>query len=301
MHAPNTLGLDSTRAGRQTARVKRFSTLISAEELLADLTAPELRIVDCRASLQNREVGHAAYCTGHVPGAVFADLERDLAGPIVPGETGRHPLPQIASFVECLRAWGIGNASQVVAYDDASGAFAARLWWLLRFMGHEAVAVLDGGFEAWLSGGYPVTTSVPTPSVPDFTPTPHSEWLVDASFVARASEQSGLLFDARAPERFRGEVEPLDAVAGHIPGARNLPFAENLRASRFRPAHELKRHFEAALDGHAPGDAIVYCGSGVTACHQVLAFAHAGLAFPRLYAGSWSEWITDPTRPIAKG
>jgi thiosulfate/3-mercaptopyruvate sulfurtransferase len=280
--------------------VKRFSTLISPEELQQHLAAPELRIVDCRASLQDRDAGRQAYRAAHLPGALFADLEQDLSGPIVPGVTGRHPLPSIPTFIERLRAWGIGNASQVVAYDDASGAFAARLWWLLRWLGHDAVAVLDGGFSAWSNAGYALTSEPPSFAAQDFTPTPHAEWLVTADEVAQSSGRAPL-FDARARERFRGDEEPIDPVAGHIPGARSLPFAENLRSGRFRPAGELRTTFEAALAGHAAQDAIMYCGSGVTACHNVLAFAHAGLPLPRLYAGSWSEWITVPARSVARG
>ena len=280
--------------------MKRFSTLISPEELKENLAAPELRLVDCRASLQDRDAGCKAYRDAHLPGAVFADLESDLSGPVVPGITGRHPLPSVPALVERLRAWGIGNASQVVAYDDASGAFAARLWWLLRFLGHDAVAVLDGGFSAWSAAGYELTAALPTLAAQDFTPTPRAEWLVTADEVARSSDRTPL-FDARAPARFRGDEEPIDPVAGHIPGAQNLPFTENLRAGRFRPERELRAAFDAALAGHAAQDAIMYCGSGVTACHNVLAFAHVGLALPRLYAGSWSEWITVPTRPVARG
>jgi len=280
--------------------VKRFATLISPEELQQNLAAPELRLVDCRASLQDRDAGRKAYRAAHLPGAVFADLESDLSGPVVPGNTGRHPLPPVSALVERLRAWGIGNASQVVAYDDAGGAFAARLWWLLRWLGHDAVAVLDGGFSAWSAAGYALTDDEPRPSAQDFTPAARAEWLVTADEVARSSDRASL-FDARAPARFRGDEEPIDPVAGHIPGAQNLPFTENLRAGRFRPERELRAVFEAALAGHAAKDAIMYCGSGVTACHNVLAFAHAGLELPRLYAGSWSEWITVPTRPVARG
>ena len=280
--------------------MKRFATLISPEELQQNLAAPELRLVDCRASLQDRDAGRKAYRAAHLPGAVFADLESDLSGPVVPGNTGRHPLPPVSALVERLRAWGIGNASQVVAYDDAGGAFAARLWWLLRWLGHDAVAVLDGGFSAWSAAGYALTDDEPRPSAQDFTPAARAEWLVTADEVARSSDRASL-FDARAPARFRGDEEPIDPVAGHIPGAQNLPFTENLRAGRFRPERELRAVFEAALAGHAAKDAIMYCGSGVTACHNVLAFAHAGLELPRLYAGSWSEWITVPTRPVARG
>jgi thiosulfate/3-mercaptopyruvate sulfurtransferase len=280
--------------------VTRFSAVISPAELARILEQPELRIVDCRASLQDPGAGREAYRQAHLPGARFADLLQDLSGPIVPGKTGRHPLPSIDAFVGRVRSWGIGSASQVVVYDDASGAFAARLWWMLRWLGHEAVAVLDGGFTAWLSEGHPTTTQLPMGAVGDFAPHSHFDWLVQARDLTTQSS-SRKLFDARAPERFRGEVEPIDAVAGHIPGAVNLPFTGNLRDGRFLPSAELRQRLALALGDTAPEDAVVYCGSGVTACHDILAFAHAGLPLPRLYAGSWSEWINDPNHPVAKG
>jgi thiosulfate/3-mercaptopyruvate sulfurtransferase len=279
--------------------VKRFSAVISPAELADLVQAPELRVVDCRASLQDPEAGREQYRQGHLPGASFADLLTDLSGPILPGKTGRHPLPDIEAFVARVRSWGIGSASQVVVYDDASGAFASRLWWLLRWLGHEAVAVLDGGWSAWVAESRPVTTQVPILAVGDFTARSHTDWVVQARDLLQSSPRK--LFDARAPERFRGDVEPIDPVAGHIPGASNLPFADNLKDGRFRSPAALRERFASALDGTPPEEAIVYCGSGVTACHDLLAFAHAGLPIPKLYAGSWSEWITDPDRPTQKG
>lgn len=279
----------------------RFSDVISPAELAARLGTPDLRLIDCRASLQDPLAGRAAYEEGHLPGATFADLVDDLSGPIIAGHTGRHPLPPVDVFVDRLRGWGIGNSSQVVAYDDAGGAFAARLWWMLHWLGHDAVAVLDGGFTAWLAEQRPVTSEVPSLSRADFSAAPRRELLVSASEVAAPQSIARKLFDARAPERFRGDVEPIDPVAGHIPGAVNLPFADNLSAGRFRPAAELRERFAGALGDTAPEEAIVYCGSGVTACHDVLAFARAGLPLPKLYAGSWSEWITDPSRPTERG
>lgn len=283
------------------ARVTRFCAVISCSELASRLTEPDLRIVDCRASLQDVTRGRAAFAEAHLPGATFADLLDDLSGPIVPGQTGRHPLPPVATFAAKVRGWGIGAASQVVVYDDAGGAFAARLWWMLRWLGHDAVAVLDGGFQAWVAEGRPVSDAVAQIAPGTFTPQPRPHLLSTARELEVPQSVARKLFDARAPERFRGDVEPIDPVAGHIPGAVNLPFAENLKDGRFRTPAELRERFAAALDGTSAEEAVVYCGSGVTACHDVLAFAHAGLPLPRLYAGSWSEWITDPTRLTVKG
>jgi thiosulfate/3-mercaptopyruvate sulfurtransferase len=272
--------------------------VISPAELSELLGAPILRIVDCRASLQNPVAGRELYLKSHLPGATFADLLEDLSGPIAAGVTGRHPLPSIDEFTKKLRAWGIGVHSQVVAYDDAGGAFAARLWWMLRWLGHDAVAVLDGGFPAWVAEGRPVTSEPSSLAPGDFEPKPCGELLVTAAELLQSGTRK--LFDARAPERYRGDVEPIDPVAGHIPGAENLPFAENLRDGRFKTPAELRARFAEALGDAQPAESVVYCGSGVTACHDVLAFAHAGLPLPKLYAGSWSEWITDPARPTAR-
>ncbi len=281
--------------------VTTYSDLISPTELAARLAEPHLRVVDCRSSLQSPSAGREAFAKGHVPRATFADLLADLSGPIEPGRTGRHPLPELDAFVAKLRSWGIGSAQQVVVYDDAGGAFAARLWWMLRWLGHDAVAVLDGGYPAWVAEGLPVTEEVTAPPPGDFHAKPRPELRVSARELSAPESTSRVVFDARAPERFRGDVEPLDPVAGHIPGALNLPFAGNLRDGRFLPPAELRARLAAALGVHPPESAVVYCGSGVTACHDVLAFARAGLPLPRLYAGSWSEWITDPARPIARG
>jgi thiosulfate/3-mercaptopyruvate sulfurtransferase len=280
--------------------VAGFSSVISPSELAQLLGASRLCVVDCRASLQSAAAGREAYAKGHIPGARFADLLEDLSGPIAAGKTGRHPLPDVDRFVAKLRRWGIGPGTQVVAYDDAGGAFAARLWWMLRWLGHDEVAVLDGGLPAWRAEGRPVTIDLPTVAHGNFTPHPRPELLASAAELMAPQSIGHTLFDARAPERFRGDAEPIDPVAGHIPGAINLPFADNLRDGRFRSAAELRARLTEALDGAAPEQAVIYCGSGVTACHDVLAFAQAGLALPRLYAGSWSEWITDPARPTER-
>lgn len=279
----------------------RFSDVVSSAELAPRLGTAQLCLVDCRASLQDPFAGRAAYEQSHLPGATFADLLEDLSGPIVPGRTGRHPLPAVDTFVDKLRGWGLNRTSQVVAYDDAGGAFAARLWWMLRWVGHDAVAVLDGGYSAWLAEQRPVTRELPAPARGDFSAALRPELLVSAKELAAQQSTARKLFDARAPERFRGDVEPIDPVAGHIRGAVNLPFAANLRDGHFVSPAELRERFARALGDTAPEDSIVYCGSGVTACHDVLAFARAGLPLPKLYAGSWSEWITDPSRPIERG
>lgn len=278
-----------------------FSPLIAAAELAELLGRPGVSLIDCRASLQDPAAGRKAYAEQHLPSAEFADLLSDLSGPIVPGKTGRHPLPDAAELSRKLRAWGVGQGSLVVAYDDAGGAFAARLWWLLRWLGHERAAVLDGGFSAWLAEGRPVTATVTAKQLGDFEPQLQPQLLVDAAELTKPESRAGKLFDARAPERFRGDVEPIDPVAGHIPGAENLPFADNLDAGRFRSPAELRVRLARALGDTLPEQAVVYCGSGVTACHDILAFARAGLPLPKLYAGSWSEWITDPVRPVEKG
>jgi thiosulfate/3-mercaptopyruvate sulfurtransferase len=274
--------------------------VISPADLAERLRDSRLCIVDCRASLQDPAAGRHAYAKAHLPGARFADLLDDLSGPIVAGKTGRHPLPELDRFVAKVRRWGIGMSSQVVAYDDAAGAFAARLWWMLRWLGHDDVAVLDGGYSAWVAERRPVTADLPTVAHGNFVPRARPELLVSTTELAAPQSIAQKLFDARAPERFRGDVEPIDPVAGHIPGAVNLPFADNLRDGRFRSPAELRERFAQALGDSAPERAVVYCGSGVTACHDVLAFAHAGLPLPRLYAGSWSEWITDPARPTER-
>lgn len=277
-------------------------TLIAPDQLAALLGSRDLVVVDCRFSLSDAEAGERAYRQGHVPGAVYAHLERDLSGPVVPGKTGRHPLPDPRMLADRLGAWGLDASKQLVAYDDAGGAMAARLWWLARWLGHDAVAVLDGGFPAWVHAGHPVTADVPTPEPARFEPALRPELAVDAARVdALRTDPARRLFDARAPERYRGDVEPIDPVAGHIPGARCLPFSENLRDGRFRSAAELAERYRAALGDVPASEAVVYCGSGVTACHAVLAAAHAGLDGLRLYPGSWSEWITDPSRPVARG
>jgi len=263
--------------------------------------ASELVIVDCRFQLNDKAAGRRAYEAGHVPGAHYADLEQDLSGGIVPGVSGRHPLPAVAELTRKLRAWGVRSTARVVAYDDAGGAMAARLWWLLRWLGHDDVCVCDGGYQAWLAAGGEPTQVVPPASDGDFEPRPREELVVTAAEVANRPASTWLL-DARARERYRGEVEPIDAIAGHIPGAVCVPFAENLApGGNFADGAELAQRYRAVVGDTAAANVVVYCGSGVTACHDILAAEHAGLGLFRLYAGSYSEWIADGSRPVASG
>jgi thiosulfate/3-mercaptopyruvate sulfurtransferase len=269
--------------------------LITAAELASLLAGPATApaLLDVRWRLGGPP-GIDLYRAGHIPGAVFADLDRDLAAP--PGPGGRHPMPATADFEAAMRRAGVSDGRPVVVYDAADATAAARAWWLLRYFGHPAVAVLDGGYRAWTAAGHPVETGPPAPGPPgDFTARPGHMPLLDADGAA-ALARTGLLLDARAGERYRGETEPVDPVAGHIPGAVSAPTADNVNPDgTFRPVGDLAARF-AAL-GAAVG---VYCGSGVTAAHEVLALSLAGVP-AALYVGSWSNWITDPSRPIATG
>jgi thiosulfate/3-mercaptopyruvate sulfurtransferase len=283
-----------------------WTTLVSVEALRAHLDAPGLVVVDARAGLGDPEVGEAAWRTARVPGARYAHLDRDLSDKARPAAEGRHPLPAIGSFRARLGAWGIGPDTQVVAYDAGDGAMAAaRLWWLLRLVGHRRVAVLDGGFAAWTAAGAPLESGAPG-DVADAGEYPvhafdATQVATTDDVVARLAQAPGWLLDARSGERFRGEVEPIDRVAGHVPGARNRPYGDNLHDGRFRPADELRAAFLALTDHRDPREVVLSCGSGVTACHNLLAMEVAGLAGARIYAPSWSGWTSDPERPVATG
>jgi thiosulfate/3-mercaptopyruvate sulfurtransferase len=281
-----------------------YTTLIKAAELAQHVSDPNWIVLDCRHDLSNADAGLAAFAAGHVPEAQFAHLDKDLSskGPGEHGEfRGRHPLPAMDDFIETLRRWGVNDESQVVAYDAHGGMFAARLWWMLRWVGHGAVAVLDGGLPAWLTQGLPVTTATPVK--------PHGNIGKAASLVSTVSAADLLrnldhpvrtVIDARAPDRFRGENETLDPVGGHIPGAKNRFFKDNLLADgSFKTADQLRADFGALIA--SPEAAVMQCGSGVTACHNLLALEVAGMPGAALYPGSWSEWCAVSSRPVATG
>lgn len=279
-----------------------YTTLISADQLAEHIETPGWVVFDCRFSLADTEAGSKSYRQGHIPGARYIHLDRDLSARIT-DSTGRHPLPNLNLLSKKLGAWGVSNASQVVVYDDAGGAFAGRLWWLLRCLGHDRVAVLDGGIQQWKKGAYSITTALPL-----IQPAVFRAYLNDSNWLDAEQVQNGLarkvikLIDARTPERFSGRQEPIDPVAGHVPGALNRPFQANLQADgRFKSARDLHDEW-TALIGVAPADRVVHmCGSGVTACHNLLAMEIAGFGGSKLYAGSWSEWIRNKNRPVAFG
>ncbi|MDH5830707.1 sulfurtransferase [Luteimonas sp. M1R5S18] len=277
-----------------------WPVVIAPQALAALLDAPDVVVVDCRASLADPDAGERAWRAAHMPGARHAHLERDLSRRGPAGE-GRHPWPRAEAFTAQLGAWGIGRETRVVAYDESDGAFAARLWGLLHMLGHPRAAVLDGGWAAWTALGLPRDAEVPAVVPARYAGDFDVARLLDGKQVQAHLAGGGVLVDARAPQRFRGEVEPIDAVAGHVPGAVNRPYTANLDGGRFRPAPQLRAEFEALLGGRAPRELVAMCGSGVTACHHLLAMEHAGLPGARLYTGSWSGWIADPARPVATG
>jgi thiosulfate/3-mercaptopyruvate sulfurtransferase len=276
------------------------TTLVSAGELAARLADPDWLVADCRAELGDRDAGVRAWEAGHIPGAIHADLERDLSAPVTP-KSGRHPLPPVEAIAATFSRWGVSGATQVIAYDAGNSAYAARLWWMLRYLGHDAVAVLDGGFSAWVAGGHPVSDAAVTRRQAEFVPRPRPEMLCDAGGVQAALARGERLVDVRGAERFAGKVEPLDTIAGHVPGAVNLPFTQNLDGQgRFRPKAELADLWRSRTGVTAGSSPICMCGSGVTACQALLSLEVAGLGGGRLYGGSWSEWIRDPQRPVAR-
>lgn len=278
-----------------------YQTIISREELKRDLEHPDLAVLDCRFYLQEPERGYQEFLEAHIPGAIYIHLDRDLSGEIIPGKTGRHPLPDSLTFAGRLSSWGIDRSVQVIAYDSLGGAMAARLWWMLRWLGYDRAAVLDGDWRAWIQAGFPVESGENSRRERNFIPQEHPEYLVDSAFVDQVRlDDDYLLLDARAPSRYWGLEESIDTQAGHIPGAVTAPFELNLgQDGFFLDAKSLRERYENLLNGLPPEQVIVYCGSGVTSIHNLIAMVEAGFDMPLLYPGSWSEWITDPDRPIA--
>jgi thiosulfate/3-mercaptopyruvate sulfurtransferase len=281
-----------------------LAQLISPQQLAERQKRDGLVILDCRFALEDPDYGLCSYAEGHIEGAQYADLERHLSGPVTKGVTGRHPLPAPETLIRQLRTWGINSDSEIVLYDDGPGAYAARAWWLLAWLGkRDGVFILDGGLKAWHAAGFPLSLDAPVMEPGTLTGTPDNRLLLDAEHLQKRLDQPGLtLIDARGLPRFRGEAEPIDPIAGHIPGAQCAAFTENLGSDgRFLPAEQLRQRFAAKLQDRSPDELVAYCGSGVTACHNLFALCLAGYPLGKLYAGSWSEWITDPQRAITTG
>ena len=282
--------------------MRRFTTLIDAATLASQLEREDVAIFDCRFELGNPAWGEGEYAREHIPGAQYLHLDRDLSGPITP-QTGRHPLPDPREFARRIAARGAAADSQLVAYDQGNGAYAARFWWMARWIGLRSVAALDGGISAWRAAGLPLETRVRAPRARELSVNRSANAVVESADLDELRQRPGnLLVDARGADRFAGRNETIDPVAGHVPGARNMPFAGNLGADgRFLSAEKLRQRWNTLLGSQPPSALIAMCGSGVTACQNLLALEHAGLGGARLYAGSWSEWIRDPRRPIATG
>lgn len=279
-----------------------YTTLISTEDAHRHLRESHWRFIDCRFALMNPEQGATDYQVSHVPGALYAHLNADLSAHVVPGQTGRHPLPDTDHLVHLFGHWGIDSTVQVVVYDDYHGGLAARLWWLLRWLGHERVAVMDGGWRRWTARGLPVTDEVIYPTTKTFTPQVQHHLTADTAFVQEHFQDTAwCVVDSRERERYLGLQEPIDPVAGHIPGAKSFPYVGNMAGDTWKSAEALRERFASIRDHYTADRTVFYCGSGVTACHNVLAYTHAGYGLPVLYPGSWSEWITDPLRPVATG
>lgn len=281
-----------------------YTVLISTEELAQHLGAPNVVIIDCRFKLDDPAAGRQEYLASHIPGALYAHLDNDLSGPIVTGVTGRHPLPTAGDFAETLSLWGIDGDSQVIAYDTFSGVYAGRLWWMLRWMGHDKVAVLNGDFRHWLEEDRPMSSGEESRGESIFIPNVQTQMQVDAdAMLANVEAQQYRVFDVRDEGRYHGDPSPMDPVPGHIPGAHSAFFGGNLdEGGRFLPVEALRARYEALLDGTAVDETIFYCGSGVSLHHNLLAMEHAGLdRGARVYIGSWSDWITDESRPVETG
>ncbi len=279
-----------------------YQTIISVEDLNKNISNQDWFVFDCRFLLKDPEGGLKKFNQGHIPGAQFADMDKDLASPMT-ATTGRHPLPDPNELIKKLQSWGISNSSQIICYDDMSGAFAARMWWLLKWLGHNDVAVLDGGIDKWTANGLTVETDVQQRTAGSFSGQANNDMWVVVGFIQKELEQNKInLLDARSSERFTAKDSKTDPVAGHVPGAMSFPFAENLsKQGVFLSADELKNRFAPMVVNAKDKEAISMCGSGVTACHNLLAMSIAGLPITRLYVGSWSEWIKDKSRPVAIG
>jgi len=279
-----------------------YTTVVSTNQLANHLADPDWIVFDCRFTLTNTEAGRAAYQQGHIPGARYVHLDDDMSSAVTP-TSGRHPLPDVKIFSEKLSRWGVDASKQVVVYDDSFGSMAVKMWWLLRWLGHDNVALLDGNWPIWVKRKLPVSTELPKIIATNFVASVCNELVVDSTEVDFARrERCSVLIDARPEQRFAGEREPLDKVAGHIPGSINWVYEENLDFDgTYLPAEELKEAYLKLMHNLKPQQVIHTCGSGVTACHNMLAMEIAGLHGSKLYAGSWSEWITDPSRPVATG
>jgi thiosulfate/3-mercaptopyruvate sulfurtransferase len=277
-------------------------TLVDVVTLGLRLQEPGCVLLDCRFDLARPDWGAQSFAAGHIPGAQYAHLDRDLSSPVTP-TSGRHPLPAPEDLARRAGAWGIDERSEVVVYDQGNGMYAARAWWLLRWIGVEKVALLDGGLAAWVASGRALETAATSPPPRTCVARPAADWVVGATALARELAAGSVrLVDARGADRFAGQNETLDPVAGHVPGAVNHPFNRNLGADgRLLPPETLRDAWSATLGAHAPRDVVAMCGSGVSACLNLLAMEHAGLRGARLYAGSWSEWIRDPSRPVTTG
>jgi thiosulfate/3-mercaptopyruvate sulfurtransferase len=278
-----------------------YKTIISAADLFENLDHPDIAIMDCRFYIPEPDRGYQEYLAGHIPGALYLNLDQDLSGEIIPGITGRHPLPEVKVFTERLSGWGIDRSTQVIAYDNMGGALAARLWWMLRWLGHDRAAVMDGGWNAWLKAKYSQEITVQSREPKEFIAKVNPDYIADLTFVDEIRlDPDYLLVDARSAERYWGLKETIDVKAGHIPGAVTAPYLENMTEDEcFLPLEQLMERYQDLLDGMPAENVILYCGSGVTSVHSMIAMVMAGFDMPKLYPGSWSEWCADSDRPIA--
>ena len=278
-----------------------YKTIISAADLFDNLDHPDIAIMDCRFYIPEPDRGYQDYLAGHIPGSLYLNLDQDLSGEIIPGITGRHPLPEVEVFTERLSGWGIDRSTQVIAYDNMGGALAARLWWMLRWLGHDQAAVMDGGWNAWLKAKYSQESTVQSREPKEFIAKVNPEYIADLTFVDEIRlDPDYLLVDARSAERYWGLKETIDVKAGHIPGAVTAPYLENMTEDEcFLPVEQLMERYQDLLDGIPAENVILYCGSGVTSVHSMISMVMAGFDMPKLYPGSWSEWSADPDRPIA--